>query len=99
MLSHTEGSGGESLLVDGFRAAAQLGQENPSHLDTLARTKVPTHAVGDDGYHYTISEDRGNKIVEMSTTGSGSREPVRIAYNNDDRGTVRSKNLTELDDW
>lgn len=96
MLSHTEGSGGESLLVDGFRAATQLGQEDPSHLETLTRTRVPTHAVGDEGYHYMIPEGRGNKIIGTSTDGG---EPVRVSYNNDDRGTIRSKSFEELDEW
>ncbi|KAF8322515.1 Clavaminate synthase-like protein [Clavulina sp. PMI_390] len=97
LLSHTEGAGGESLLVDGFRAATLLGQANPAHLDVLARTKVPTHAVGDAEYHFMMPEERGNRIVELSQDGS---EPVRVAYNNDDRGTIRGKKtVEELDTW
>jgi len=95
MLSHT-GSGGESLFVDGFSAAARLGHENKKHLETLTQTRVPTYAVGDNDYHYIIPEYRGNAIVTMDPTGT---EPVRIAYNNDDRGTIRSKSLSELDEW
>jgi trimethyllysine dioxygenase len=96
LLSHTEGSGGESLLVDGFRAAAKLGHENKKHLETLSRTLVPTHAVGDSDYHYIIPERRGNAIVTMDPNRN---EAVRISYNNDDRGTIRSKSLVELDEW
>lgn len=96
MLSHTEGSGGESLLVDGFRAAAELGRENTKYLETLSDTRVPTYAAGDADYHYMIPESRGNKIISLDAQGI---EPVRIAYNNDDRGTIRSKNFTELDNW
>lgn len=96
MLSHTGGSGGETLLVDGFHAAVRLGHENKRHLETLSRTLVPTYAVGDSDYHYVTPEYRGNAIVTMDPNGD---EPVRIAYNNDDRGTIRSKSLTELDEW
>ncbi|CAG8948238.1 unnamed protein product [Penicillium salamii] len=48
LLSHTDGSGGENLLVDGFAAAAQLRSENPTHYDELVRHRHPWHASGND---------------------------------------------------
>jgi alpha-ketoglutarate-dependent taurine dioxygenase len=48
LLSHTDGSGGENTLVDGFAAAAQLREENPVHYDTLAKHRHPWHASGND---------------------------------------------------
>ena len=35
LLSHSEGSGGSSLLVDGFRAASILRTESPKAFDVL----------------------------------------------------------------
>lgn len=82
--------------MDGFRAAAKLGYENKKHLKALSQTLVPTHAVGDSDFHYIIPEHRGNAIVTMDPEGN---EPARISYNNDDRGTIHSKSLSELDEW
>ncbi|CAG7927831.1 unnamed protein product [Penicillium olsonii] len=48
LLSHTDGSGGENLLVDGFAAAAQLRQENPIHYDELVKHRQPWHASGNE---------------------------------------------------
>ncbi|KAL2866739.1 proteasome regulatory particle base subunit RPT5 [Aspergillus lucknowensis] len=48
LLSHEGGSGGASLLVDGFRAAKILQKENRFHLDTLARWRQPYHASGNE---------------------------------------------------
>ena len=47
LLSHTNGAGGKSLLVDGFAAAAYLKSIAPSFYDCLQKTKVKSHASGD----------------------------------------------------
>jgi trimethyllysine dioxygenase len=46
LLSHTEGSGGESLFVDGYAAATHLLATEPSHYHTLHTQKVHSHASG-----------------------------------------------------
>jgi hypothetical protein len=81
--------------VDGFAAASRLREENRDHFDTLVSTPIPAHAVGDLDYHFVIPELRGNPIITVDRSG----DPVRIAYNNDDRGTIRGKTVAELDEW
>ncbi|KAI9370189.1 P-loop containing nucleoside triphosphate hydrolase protein [Aspergillus egyptiacus] len=46
LLSHTEGEGGASLLVDGFQAAKTLANENPEHARLLQAIRQPFHASG-----------------------------------------------------
>lgn len=46
LLSHTDGAGGESLLVDGFRAARVLYTENPKHGEWLRTIPQPFHSSG-----------------------------------------------------
>ncbi|OJJ36648.1 hypothetical protein ASPWEDRAFT_108689 [Aspergillus wentii DTO 134E9] len=48
LLSHTDGDGGENLLVDGFKAAQIMQEENPEGLATLASTKHPFHTSGNE---------------------------------------------------
>lgn len=49
LLSHTDGSGGESSLVDGFGAAAQLYREDPAAYRRLSMTDIYAHASGNAG--------------------------------------------------
>lgn len=49
LLSHTDGSGGESSLVDGFRAADQLYREDRFAYRTLTTVATFAHASGNDG--------------------------------------------------
>jgi len=49
LLSHTDGKGGASLLVDGFYAAARLFKEHPEAYDILSKVNVYSHASGNDG--------------------------------------------------
>nr|POF14251.1 trimethyllysine dioxygenase [Quercus suber] len=49
MLSHTDGSGGESSLVDGFEAAKQLKEEDYDAYCLLSETGVYAHASGNEG--------------------------------------------------
>ena len=46
LLSHTGGTGGESLFVDGYAAAAHLRDEKLPYYLTLARRKILFHASG-----------------------------------------------------
>jgi trimethyllysine dioxygenase len=48
LLSHTDGSGGASQLVDGFGAAAELLRRDPDAYATLATVRVHSHASGGD---------------------------------------------------
>lgn len=46
LLSHTKGTGGESLFVDGYPAAAYLRDRRPLLYNVLSRTKILSHASG-----------------------------------------------------
>lgn len=46
LLSHNEGSGGESIFVDGYAAAAYLGDTKPRLYDLLRTQKILFHARG-----------------------------------------------------
>ncbi|RAK95118.1 putative trimethyllysine dioxygenase TmlH [Aspergillus ibericus CBS 121593] len=48
LLSHTDGDGGASLLVDGFRAASVLRDEHPQDLQALMSTRQPYHSSGNE---------------------------------------------------
>ncbi|TQV93134.1 hypothetical protein V2A60_003555 [Cordyceps javanica] len=88
LLSHTpppnqrpeEALGGQSLLVDGFRAASVLRQESPEDFETLRRVRVPWHASGNQDV--AICPDRAYAVIE------GDSDLHRIRWNNDDRGVI-----------
>ncbi|KAI0024538.1 Trimethyllysine dioxygenase [Xylariomycetidae sp. FL0641] len=91
LLSHTDpssekgagGLGGQSLLVDGFHAAATLRSEDPKAFEVLSRVKLPWHASGNEGI--TISPDKMYPVLEINeSTG----DVHRVRWNNDDRGVV-----------
>jgi trimethyllysine dioxygenase len=53
LLSHENGDGGASLLVDGFQAAKILAEENPDHATTLRKFGQPAHASGNENHCIT----------------------------------------------
>ncbi|KAJ6141393.1 Trimethyllysine dioxygenase [Penicillium chermesinum] len=48
LLSHTDGSGGESTMLDGFAAARKLYQESPSLYNSLATVRHSWHSSGNE---------------------------------------------------
>lgn len=89
ILSHTPDSpsdagplGGESLLVDGFRAARALRDGYPQAYEVLSAVGLPWHASGNEGI--AISPDRMYPVLERGVGG----EVGRVRWNNDDRGGV-----------
>ncbi|KAK6528942.1 hypothetical protein TWF694_004170 [Orbilia ellipsospora] len=78
-----DGQGGESLLVDGFRAARILREEKPEAFRTLSTIRVPTHASGNEDVSiepYTPFPVFNHHPV----TG----ELVQVRWNNEDRATM-----------
>jgi len=49
LLSHTDGSGGESLLVDGFYMAKILWEQDRKAYEILSTVPIYSHASGNDG--------------------------------------------------
>jgi len=75
---HHDGTGGKSLLVDGFYAASRLSKKS---YETLSRLSVPSHASGSKGHllrpvnHPAIRHDETGKLVQ-------------VRWNNEDRGVL-----------
>ena len=74
-----EGTGGESILVDGFRIADELREHDPEAYDTLATVEVMGHYIG-DGAHLIAS-----RPVLRHEHG----RLVQVSFNNYDRAPFR----------
>jgi trimethyllysine dioxygenase len=81
-----DGTGGESLLVDGFKAAKQLRQDHSKAYSTLSRVRVPTHSAGDIDKCITPSIGGGAFPILNHDPATGLLSQVR--YNNEDRSTM-----------
>lgn len=93
LLSHTDGTGGESSLVDGFSAALQLYKEDPLAYRCLATTPVHAHASGNEG----ISIQPANAVPVLSHQFPlGTLMQVR--WNNADRAGVYTS-IDRLEAW
>ncbi|MGI9332585.1 MAG: TauD/TfdA family dioxygenase [Gammaproteobacteria bacterium] len=71
-----DGSGGESVLVDGFAAAAALRRESPRHYETLTRVDVPGRYV-EPG----VSLLAQRPVLRLGASG----EVIQVSFNNYDR--------------
>lgn len=80
LLSHTDGSGGESSLVDGFAAAMALFKQDIFAYRELSETKVYAHASGNDGISIQPAEPR--PVLSHSTLTQGL---LQVTWNNADR--------------
>lgn len=84
LLSHTDGEGGASLLVDGHKAARALSKESKSAYDILCQTPISWHASGNEGITITPA-----KKMPVLNIGHGVNNTVtQVRWNNDDRGVV-----------
>lgn len=90
LLSHSDGFGGESLLVDGFAAAKILQKEAPDSYDVLSQIKIRSHASGNDGISiqpFTVypvfNQDSDNGLYQ-------------IRWNSSDRATMDNWHSDEL---
>jgi len=93
LLSHTEGSGGESSLVDGFAAASSLYEKDPDAYYRLSKTGVYAHASGNDGI--SIQPSQAMPVLSHSTS-QGYLTQVR--WNNADRAGVKTS-ISRMDNW
>ncbi|GES60743.1 trimethyllysine dioxygenase TmlH [Aspergillus terreus] len=94
LLSHTDGAGGESLLVDGFQAAARMRAENPSNLGILQNETQPYHSSG--------NEDVCILPASMEPVVKVHKELNRIyqiRWNNYDRAAKRDWDLHRQNRW
>ena len=76
-------TGGESLLVDGFKAAQILRDEHLDSYQILSRTAVPAHSAGDPQFFF---QNRSKPVLCHDLVGTG--ELVQVRWNNDDRSAM-----------
>ncbi|KAI9673180.1 MAG: hypothetical protein M1817_003042 [Caeruleum heppii] len=95
LLSHTDGSGGASLLVDGFQAAETLRREDLQAYAILSRVRVPSHASGNEGLSI-----RPHAPFPVLNHHPVSGELTQVRWNNDDRATMDTwTSEEELENW
>ncbi|KAI5818862.1 hypothetical protein BZA77DRAFT_306617 [Pyronema omphalodes] len=95
LLEHSGGSGGQSILVDGFRAAKILREENPQAYKTLSNVRIPAHASGN---HDSSIQPFAPFPVLNHHPSNG--ELVQIRWNNDDRATMdRWDDLEDVEEF
>lgn len=87
MLSHTNGDGGASLLVDGFRAAEILRSESPDAYEDLCRIKINAHSSGNEGISI-MPQQPFTVLVKKDGTLEEPADIVQVRWKNSDRTTL-----------
>lgn len=96
LLSHTDGSGGASLLVDGFYVASILKELHPDAYALLSKVKVPAHAAGEPTSLYRPSPVSGYPVLRHDElTG----ELMQVRWNNDDRSVMNHMEPALVEEW
>lgn len=93
LLSHTDGSGGESSLVDGFGAAARLFGQDIDAYRRLSFVPVYAHASGNDGI--SIQPVNPHPVLSHS---NDVQHLVQVRWNNADRAGLNC-HYSDLDAW
>lgn len=98
LLAHPPpGTGGESLLVDGFTCAAALRAESPEDYGMLSRLKTSAIAAGSKGFLYHTAE--GHPVFTHDQAGA----LVGVRWNNEDRaklgGAAQGWSQADVDAW
>ncbi len=87
MLSHTNGDGGASLLVDGHRAAEILRSESPDAFKDLCTIKINAHSSGNEGISIMPQQPFPVLVTNENAPGLPA-DVIQIRWNNDDRATL-----------
>ncbi|KAF8896524.1 hypothetical protein BD779DRAFT_1608718 [Infundibulicybe gibba] len=96
LLSHTDGSGGTSLLVDGFYVASIIKELHPEAYSLLSRVPVPAHAAGEPSALYRPSPPSGYPVLgHDNITG----ELAQVRWNNDDRSVMSHLEPHLVEEW
>jgi trimethyllysine dioxygenase len=96
LLSHTDGSGGASLLVDGFYAASIVKELHPKAYYFLSNMQVPAHAAGEPSALYRPSPTSGYPVLGHDPlTG----ELTQVRWNNDDRSVMSHIEPDNVEEW
>lgn len=93
LLSHTEGQGGASLLVDGFAAAAELKKLYPEEYQVLSTVGIHAHASGNDGISI-----QPYKAFPVLLHDENSHQLIQVRWNNSDRAAIDMP-IEEVEKW
>ncbi|CAN9094217.1 unnamed protein product [Alternaria alternata] len=93
LLSHTDGEGGASLLVDGFKAAEELRRTDRKAYEILSTVNVHAHASGNEGI--SIQPYRGFPVLEHD---SATGDLLRVRWNSSDRASIELP-IEEVETW
>ncbi|KAF9790685.1 hypothetical protein BJ322DRAFT_1098315 [Thelephora terrestris] len=96
VLSHTGGTGGKTLLVDGFHVAATLKERHPESYTLLSTVPIPAHAAGDDGGIYQASPKSGYPTLSHDLV---TRELYQVRWNNNDRSVMDHLDPKIVEEW
>lgn len=103
LLSHTRGTGGQTLLVDGFHVASLLSTLEPEYYKILSMIPVPAHSAGASGgssktmtYLYHPKPEVGYPIINLEST---SGELTHVRYNNADRSVMHHLKPEIVEAW
>jgi len=96
LLSHENGTGGATLLVDGFYVASILKELHPDVYDILSRIPVPAHAAGEPSELFRPSPLSGYPVLRHdSITG----DLIQVRWNNDDRSVMNALDPYLVEEW
>jgi trimethyllysine dioxygenase len=96
LLSHTGGSGGASLLVDGFYVASILKELHPDAYELLSTVPVPAHAAGEPSAIYQPTPASGYPVLSHDRRAG---ELIQVRWNNDDRSVMNHLQPSEVERW
>jgi hypothetical protein len=94
LLSHTHGSGGATLLVDGFNAAQKMLRESTAKVERLIDLSQPSHSSGNEDV--CIQPGRSVSVLERD---SWSRQLYQVRWNNYDRSAKVNWTADEQKKW
>ena len=92
LLSHTDGNGGETILVDGLRAALALRDNHPSAYRRLKDIGVYAHASGNNDL--SIQPCKAFPVINLDS----SWRIMQIRWNPADRVGIGAS-ISEMADW
>ncbi|KAJ2914081.1 hypothetical protein MD484_g6345, partial [Candolleomyces efflorescens] len=96
LLEHTGGTGGTTLLVDGFYAASILKELNPEAYRLLAEVPIPAHAAGEPTAFYRPSPASGYPVLGHDSL---TRDLTQVRWNNDDRSVMSHLEAGDVEKW
>ena len=92
LLSHTDGEGGETVLVDGFRAAHNMKYQDNSAYKILKNTSIYAHASGN--IDSSIQPCKAYPVINEDQ----ARRVMQIRWNPADRAGIGMA-ISEISEW